>query len=716
MKLVARYISIFLVLWLYTMPVFSQSDFDTIKKRIVAELMKPRVDDAQVSDLVNTIRADGTWPGINYEDVSNTGFEHRIHSANMVSMARAYKNKNSVWYKKKNLKTAVEKALSYWVANDFICENWWHNQIGTPDNLVTLMLIMGDELPAALVEKAQPIIGRAHLNASGARPSGDRIKIGGILAKNLLFTGNKTGFDEVIRVIEGEIKFTTGERGMQHDYSFHHREDRVNNTLSYGVGYADAFAEWAAYVAGTGYAFSADKINHLIDYYLDGICKQLVYGKINDPGTKNRDISRPGSFNPYSTAAPERLLSASDYRKSELQEIIRIRRGDAEHSLSFGKFFWQTEHYSHQRPGYFTSVRMYSIRNRNMEEPYNSEGLKNHHRGDGTNYLSVSGKEYNNIAPVYDWQKIPGTTILQKEEMPAANQIQKDGLTEFVGAVTDGMYGAVAFDFKSPHDPLAAKKAWFFFDREYVCLGSGIASRGNLPVVTSLNQCLLAGDVTVSGSGGKRRIDRGEHTIRNVQWIHHDHTGYLFPESAEANLLNNSQTGSWYSINRQTSSSREEISMDVFKLWLNHGSRVQNGTYAYVVVPGISAEEMDSYSRNPATVILSNTPSVQAAGHPGLGIYQMVFYTSSAVELPGGLRVESDMPGAVMIKTDGRAVKEISVADPTRKMGKMHLTISGKVELNGEGVTFAYDDKKNQTNISITLPKAVFTGSSVTVK
>jgi chondroitin AC lyase len=716
MKLVARYFSLFLVLWLYTMPVFSQSDFDTIKKRIVAELMKPRVDDARISELVKTMRDDGTWPGINYEDVSNTGFEHRVHSANMVLMARAYKTKSSRWYRKKELKAAVEKALSYWVTNDFICENWWHNQIGTPDNLVTLMLIMGDELPAALVEKAQPIIGRAHLNASGARPSGDRIKIGGILAKNLLFMGDKAGFDEVIRVIEGEIKFTTGERGMQHDYSFHHREDRVNNTLSYGVGYADAFAEWAAYVAGTGYAFSADKINHLIDYYLDGICKQLVYGKINDPGTKNRDISRPGSFNPYGTATPERLLIASDYRRPELQEIIQIRRGEAEHSLSFGKYFWQTEHYSHQRPGYFTSVRMYSTRNRNMEEPYNSEGLKNHHRADGTNYLSVSGKEYNNMAPVYDWQKIPGATIMQKEELPAANQIQKDGLTDFVGAVSDGMYGAVAFDFKSPHDPLVAKKAWFFFYREYVCLGSGIASRGTLSVVTALNQCLLDGDVTVMAPGGKRKVERGEHTLENVQWVHHDHTGYIFPEPVGASLLNNSQTGSWYSINRQTSSSREEISMDVFKLWLNHGSRLQNGAYAYVVVPGISADEMDSYNSNPATVILSNTPSVQAVGHPNLGIYQMVFYTSSSVNLPDGTRVESDMPGLVMIKTDGPAVKSISVADPTRKMGKMHLTISGKVEFESQGATFVYNQNKNHTSISIALPESVFAGSAVTVK
>ncbi len=112
-----------------------------------------------------------------------------------------------------------------------------------------------------------------------------------------------------------------------------------------------------------------------------------------------------------------------------------------------------------------------------MEMPYNSEGLKNHHYADGSNFISRVGDEYYDIYPVFDWQKIPGTTILQKDSLPSENEIQKEGLTDFVGAVTDGTFGAAAFDFKSPHDPLSARKAWFFFDKEYVCLGAGINFR-----------------------------------------------------------------------------------------------------------------------------------------------------------------------------------------------------------------------------------------------
>jgi len=690
------------------------SGFDTIKKRVIEAIMNHDVDDNRVAYLVNTLSKDGTWPDINYQDVSREGFENRRHHENLVQMALAYKTKTSKFYKDKKVKSAIELALKHWVEKDYFCENWHPNQIGTPTNLVYLMLLMGDELPKELVDKTQPIIGRANLNASGARPSGDRIKIAGILAKNLLFLNDKKQFDEVIKVIEGEIKFSTGKRGIQHDYSFHHREDRENNTLSYGTGYADAFAEWAAYVAGTEYAFSEEKIDQLIDYYLDGICKQMVYGKFEDTGTKNRDISRADDENAMGTGTPKKLLTASDYRKQELDEIIKIRKGEVQPKFSFDKFFWQTEYYVHQRPEYFTSVRMHSTRNHNMEVPYNSEGLKNHHRGDGTNYITVRGDEYLNTAPVYDWQKIPGATILQKPAMPSPDEIQKPGLTDFVGAVTDGMYGAVSYDFKSPHDPVSAKKAWFFFDNEFVCLGAGIKSRAELPVATTLNQCLLKGDVLVGANNQQSTLKKGETQLENVNWVFHDGVGYLFPKPAKINISNQTQTGSWWDINKQTDTPKEMVNLDMFKLWIDHGKQPSNASYQYIVVPATTEQEMDKAGQQIA--ILSNTPEIQAVNHSGLGICQIVFYTSGEIKVSENLTIGMDGPGTVMVKTVGSAVKQISVADPSRNLGKIHITVSQKMEKIGDNFRSFWNEKKRFSEISIDLPQTVYAGKSVTIE
>lgn len=689
-------------------------EIETLRRKVVAELMAPEVNESRARELMASIRTDGTWPGIDYIDVSNTGFQHARHLGNLVELSRAFKKKGTKLKGDKKLKAAIDQALNYWIANDFICENWWHNQIGTPTALVSVLLIMDTDLTKEQIEKTLPMVGRAHLTATGARPSGDRIKIAGILAKTLLFNRDEPQFNEVIRVIEGEIKFNTGQRGMQHDFSFHHREDRVNNTLSYGLGYADAFAEWAAFVAGTKYQFSEKPLQQLTDYYLDGICKQMVFGQYDDPGTKNRDITRSERHRAMGTTTPERLLTATNYRKKELEEIIRIRRGETRPTLSHSTFYWQTEHFSFQRPDFFTSVRMHSTRNANMEWPYNGEGLMNHHRGDGTNYISITGDEYTNMAPVYDWQKIPGATILQKNDLPSENEIQKKGLTEFVGAVTDGKYGAAAYDFKSPHDPLSAQKAWFFFDDEYVCLGTGINSKSKLPAVTTVNQCLLHGDVVLMNGTQKTTTPKGERQLEQVKWILHDGIGYIFPEAQKVNLSNQAQTGSWFKVNRQSDSPKEEISLDVFKLWLDHGTQPANSSYQYIVVPSTTEAEIENSGRN--IEILINTPEIQAVKHSGLNILQAIFYTSGEIQVSKNLKIGMDSPGVVMIKTNGQAVQQISVADPSRRLRKIHLTVTEKIEKSGGNFRAFWNQAKGVSEIAIDLPQTVYAGKSVTIE
>ena len=704
-----------LIILLMSKVTFGANDAEILRQRFIVELMEPSVNENHIKQLMNTIREDGTWPGINYKDVSKIGFQHRDHLSNLVELSRAYKKKGSTFKGDKKLKKVIYSALNYWLANDFICENWWWNQIGTPNLLVSMLLIMDDDLTKEQITKTLPMVGRANLNATGARPSGDRIKIAGILAKTLLFKHDEVQFKEVIMVIEGEIKFATG-RGMQYDYSFHHREDRVNNTLTYGLGYADAFAEWAANVSGTKYKFSDPSLQLLTDYYLDGICKMMIYGKFPDPGAMNRDITRSGSQKAFGTATPESLLKTTDYRKNELEEIVKIRKGEANPSLSHATFFWQSEHFTFQRPEYFTSVRMYSTRDCNMEQPYNGEGLMNHHRGDGTNYISRTGDEYYDIAPVYDWQKIPGTTVVQKPSLPSEDDIQKKGLTDFVGAVTDGKYGAVAFDFKSPHDPLEAKKAWFFFDHEYVCLGAGISSDSKLPVATTLNQSLLRGEVAAMNVNEKLKIKQGEHQLNDVKWIFHDGIGYVFPEPQKVNLSNQPEKGSWYKINHQSDSPKEEISKEIFKLWLDHGSQPQNSTYQYIVVPSTTLQEMTESGNKRKIEILSNTSEIQAVKHSGSNICQVVFYQSGKIQLFSDLTIGMDSPGLVMVKMEGSAVKEISVADPSRKLGKIHLTVTGRIEKNGDNIHSSWNKEKGISEIAIDLPQTVYAGKSVTVK
>ena len=694
--------------------------FETIREKIIEGLMRPDVEEDRIATLISTLRKDGSWPGIDYVDTSRTGFEHSVHMSNLVSLSRAYQQKESGFYKDKKLKAAFSAALDYWLANDFICANWWWNQIGVPGRMVNVLLLMGKEnFTEKQWEGALQIAGRAHLEASGARPSGDRIVIAGILAKKLLAAGDSVQFGEVIQVIEGEIKFSTG-RGMQYDYSFHHRNDRVNNTLSYGTSYASAFSEWAAYVAGTDYAFSPEPLKQLIDYYLDGICKMLAYGKYPDPGAKNRGVSRSGALRAIGAGIPQRLLQASRYRADELERIVAIREGkDAAEGKDVAPFlhstfFWHSEHFTHQRPEYYTSVRMFSTRNHNMEVPYNSEGLLNHYLGNGSNFISRTGTEYYNIFPVFDYHKIPGATLVQYPDFPDPDEIQQAGITDFVGGITNGTFGAAAFDFKSTHDSIQAKKAWFFFDGKYACLGADISSPAGSPVATTVNQCLLKPGTIVMAGGKRTRPGKGEHVPDRLSWVWHDSIGYIFPDFQEVHLSNQAQTGSWYRISQQADSPKEQISRDIFKLWINHGRRPDKATYAYFVIPGASEKETARFNPGKDLTILANSPDLQAVEDPEAGLVQMAFYAPGTVTTSQNLVVTAENPGMLMIKSNRSGLTAITAADPSRKLTTFRFSINTKFEASGEHFTARWDPEKERTEITVSLPEGVYAGESVT--
>ena len=691
------------------------SDIEKLRKRFAMQLLDAPVSDERIKTLVETLQPDGRWPGIDYVDTTRTAFQHERHLSNMLALSIAYKKKGSPYKGNKQVRKAVHQALAFWLENDFICENWWWNQIGTPNTMVSMLLILDRDLSQEESDRMLKIAERGNMNASGARPSGDRIKIAGLQAKAVLFKRDAQEVAMLMKIIEGEIKFSTG-RGMQHDFSFHHRTDWVNNTLSYGSGYAGAFIEWASNVADTEFRFSEQTVRLLIDYYIDGICKQMVYGRISDPGILNRDIARPGEEKVWSPSAPEKLRTLTNYRQAELDNIICLRKGDSScEPVSFAKFFWRTDHFVFQRPNFYTSVRMYSTRNANMEMPYNGEGLMNHFRGDGTNYLSIRGDEYKRLTPVYDWMKIPGATIVQLDKMPGESEIQKWGLTDYVGAVTDGMYGAVGFDFKSPHTGLAAKKAWFFFDKAYVCLGTNISSRMENPVLTTVNQCLLNGEVTVSDADGIHLQEQGTRTKKEVRWVVHDKVGYYFLQKENVVLSNQRMEGSWKIANRQTTVPADIVRQDVFTLSIDHGQSPDNGGYAYMVIPSVDSRSVENRVEEEGAVVLANSSELQAVRHDGLNMAYAVFYKGGTLRINDKIAVEIESPGMLMMKyNDSGEIQMLAVSDPTHFMKKLHLSVNQKIDWAAqEGIQTEWDKEKAFTRIVVDLPQDEYAGKSV---
>lgn len=582
------------------------ADIDSIRNRLLRDILAQDIRPGSVHAWLSDQLPDGSWPGIDYVDTSKTGFQHRIHLERILSLSIAYRKPGSAFLGNEKVRMAAVRALGHWVRKDYICQNWWWNEIGTPDLMIRSLLVLDDALEPSLRDAAFRIARRASLDTGfGARPGGDLIKIAGLLGMQGLYRRDSATVQRVVRVMAGEIHTTEG-RGLKPDMSFHHRTDKVISTLSYGLAYPQTFSYWATLMRGTRFRFPDSAMQLLVDFFLDGVCKSMAFARIPDIAARNRDLSRPGDLLPFTDAIASRLAAVTDYRHGELMTIAEIQRGTRKPELSWNRYFPYSEYATHQRPGWYASVRMHSDRQeQNVEYPYNEEGLKMHHLPDGASYTQVTGREYLDIFPVWDWQKIPGTTVLQRDVHPDWREIQKKGRSAFVGAVSDGRYGAVAMHLRSVHDPLEARKAWFFFDDEYVCLGSGIRAASGLPIATTVEQCLQTGPVEVGQAGRVTRLKDGRHSLQEMDWIRHGNMLYRFPNKGRVQVQTGKATGTWRSINHQDWATDGIVQRDVVKIWFEEKEPV-NDTYAYIVTPLTGKNVMES-SRPAAPFASSET-------------------------------------------------------------------------------------------------------------
>ncbi|MFP4192744.1 MAG: hypothetical protein ACLFU6_11790, partial [Candidatus Hydrogenedentota bacterium] len=217
-----------------------ERSLELLRERFIADQLNRSVDPDRVRELMDTIEEDGTWPGIDYEDVSRTGFEHRNHLDHMLYLARAFRQEDSGFQGDSEVRDVVLSALDSWLENDFICDNWWHNEIGTPGHMVNILLLLEDELSEDQLAKGVEIASRANFEGVGARPGGDFVKIAEIKAQRGVIERDAEVVERATQAIRDELRITTG-RGIQPDFSFHHRHDGVYN-VSYGRGYAAAVA------------------------------------------------------------------------------------------------------------------------------------------------------------------------------------------------------------------------------------------------------------------------------------------------------------------------------------------------------------------------------------------------------------------------------------------------------------------------------------------
>ncbi len=663
----------------------------TVRERVIAELVPTDPKSAEAEALLKRVRAwaaalrpDGTWPDIDYGNNQAAAWPVPGHLARLGQMAAAFRMPGQLLFESKDLKDKILKGLDHWLAKDYRNANWYPNEITVPRHIGELCLLMQQDLASAQLAAGLKIVRRSGLRMTGA----NMVE----LARNVILRGCIEDSLELVSAafarVAQEIRVGSDE-GIQPDWSFH-QHGACLYSGGYGAVYAENCARLAYLAHGTRFAFPEDRMRILSQFILDGQ-QWMIYRGAFDFGAFGRSISRPNAAYSWVSAfvlpACRYMSQLPSERQAEFKALAERLAGatPAEGEPVGNRFFWRSALVVHRRSGYYVSIRMLRSGLANTDTPSNGEGIRSHHLSDGAMCIFVRGGEYDRIYPVWDWERVPGTTVERENPPLTAATVRTEGLRSFAGAVSDGTYGIAAMDLaRGPvqggrMDParvtLTARKAWCFFDEETVCLGAGIAGRTEKPVLTSVNQCLLRGPISTSAGA----VEKGARELATPAWVHHNGVGYVFPQKGLVQLRGGSQSGSWRSI--RTVGSAEKVELDVFSVWFDHGTKPENADYAYVLVPEVEAAEMPAYLKNSGVEILSNTATLQAVRHKGLKLIGAAFYEPGRLEIPGGSTIAADQSCIVLVRelADGKLSVALSKPDATGSRPKpVMLTIGGQ--------------------------------------
>jgi chondroitin AC lyase len=646
-----------------------------VKKNILALNVGPS--DEIVGKYIDTQQTGGFWNDINYQDTMRSKWGPATHASRLTAMATAYKNKNSAFYKNKPLAGKIHQGMKYWSDSNFICRNWWYNQIGVPGTLGILYLLMEDEMSKNETDAAIKYMKNAKFGMTGQNSVwlAENVLMRSILEKDesLFLQAREYIIKELVVSNEGE--------GIRPDMSFHQHgpQQQFGN---YGLSYANTQAYWARIFKSTSYELSEEQLDVLHHYLVNGLQWTCWKGYM-DIGSCGRQVTpdaQKGKAGNYGSALKHAMVAIPE-NADEYQHIIArdIEAYTAGNNLTGYCFFHYSDYGLYRTDTWSAGLKMSSTRTIGAEI-INYENLLGRFVCNGGLFIYRDGDEYENIFPVWDWTLVPGTTCFCTEALFPGSIMSKyyNNNHDFVGGLSGDRYGISAIVVNDTG--LYAKKSYFFTEQAVVCLGSDIYSDNKYEITTSIDQKLQKGDI---------------HVIRKPkgQIVYHDKMAYYVFDNPSLKIESGKATGNWQRI--ASVNSPEPVETDVFRLWINHGAGADKSSYSYMVFPDINGINGINDVEKTNVKIVCHNEKVHAI--TGNHLFQAVFFEPSSVQFAQDETIAARTPCIVMIE-DAENKRTLSVSEPTQQKKEVELILSGK----WSGQYCSYNEDRNETVLSVT--------------
>ena len=697
----------------------SESDFATIKTRLKDYFLTlDTIDDgskvetcyvSKAKDYLDLIQEDGAFGDVDYKATSSaangTAWSPYLALDRLQAITVAYHKEGNALYHDEEVINKLNKAIVYWGKMNPSSSNWWENQIGVQLRFSRIALFMEsivskdamDIMLNKLLEKTPVKYGTGQNNLWFDQ----NYVYYAIITENGTKHTNSTGFKklDLKELVDDYLSYclvvqtddNTAE-AVQVDNSFYmHGRQFYSN--GYGMSMFRDMSFWIYMLRETSYAFEQDVIDLMADYMIDGT-SWTIRGDIMELYLGYRPYDYDVGYDNYAAEYIDplkRMIESDPDRADEYQAILDNIQGKNTVNGKNGNYYmWRSGYASHMRDGYGVNIKMDSNQIiggewRGSWSGYDKDGGQLiYWTSSAASTITVDGDEYTNVYPTYDWAHCPGTTTAARIVQDYANAGRFTNGTEHTIGVSNGKYGNTAYDMNKKGTQV--KKGYFFFDDEFVALGSGINSTEGVNIHTTLNQC-EAEDVNV---GGQSVAEGTKEQIYNTNWLYNGKVGYVFLENTDVVVSNSVQTNNpslW-------DEAKKNETQATFTAYLDHGLKPSNDSYAYIVVPNTTAGAVSQYAGNTPVTVIANNEKVQAVRHDGLKQTQINFYQAGSLEYKDGYIITVDQPCSIII-------------DESEDTRKISVAVNDTAANQTVNVNLNYDNQETQTTfVSGALPYA----------
>lgn len=646
----------------------SGDEIEYILRRHQVFLLKEASGSENIKQLLNSFDKDkNQWNYIDYQDAQKSDWKISEHLENVKMLALAWNDKRTEWYRNHVVYDIIVRALDNWSYNQYKNPNWWHNEIGVPQLMRDILVLMNDELPLEKMDGYLEILKQHKIDGKGANLiwSADLALYYGLLVNDVAL------IDSAVAILVAEIEISEGE-GLKPDFSFQQHGARLQ-MYQYGASFLLNNIRIAWELQESRWAYPADKLELLTSMLLNG-WQWMARGVYTVPNTMDRSATRPNELNKADVRLYIGLFKDLMPAKSrELNRLNEIQAGNGS-GLSGFKYFPYSDFVAYHRPDF--SFFLKTISSRTLpSESINHENLKGKLMNSGETYFVRDGNEYFNMMPVWDWDKLPGLTGFS-----GADIVERK---DFTGSVSDGSVGLSSMDYavksKNGDRRVSAKKTWIAYGNYMLCLISDMTMENLNMAYTILDQSRMR-DLITSDKGS---IEITTQEQQMVKWVRHHDFLYFRPGDADSLFMYaDTVHGNWYSINRGYST--EPIMERVFMPFIEHHPHER--AYAYVVASASDIKTKEAIAKQPFSIITNNEKSQSVMINDGS--VAATFYQPGEIYFKGA-KISVDRPCQLLIRRN-----RLYVSDPTHQGGSLTVKYDSKyyqIDFLSNGTTTSID-------------------------